>query len=209
MTEFWESSFKEKKEMWGWEPSDSAIATLEFFKEKEISKILIPGFGYGRNGKIFLDNGFEVTGIEISETAIDIAKNQIKNKFKIYSGSVNSMPFDEELYDGIFSYALLHLLNREERIKFLHNCFNQLKPNGHMIFVSLSKTDFRYGQGEQLSKDSFKTNHGVTLFFYDLDSIQLEFAKLGLQKAEEIEEPKINFDNKPIQKFWYIICKKD
>ena len=78
-----------------------------------------------------------------------------------------------------------------------------------MIFVSLSKTDFRYGQGEQLSKDSFKTNHGVTLFFYDLDSIQLEFAKLGLQKAEEIEEPKINFDNKPIQKFWYIICKKD
>jgi hypothetical protein len=31
MTEFWESSFKEKQAMWGFEPADSAITTLELF----------------------------------------------------------------------------------------------------------------------------------------------------------------------------------
>ena len=59
MTEFWETSFKEKQEMWGWEPADSVRKTFELFKNKNIKNILIPGFGYGRNAKYFIDNGLE------------------------------------------------------------------------------------------------------------------------------------------------------
>lgn len=72
MTEFWESSFIEKQMMWGLEPADSAILAKDFFLEKKVKDILIPGIGYGRNAKIFLDNGINVTGIEISKTAIEI-----------------------------------------------------------------------------------------------------------------------------------------
>jgi hypothetical protein len=32
MTEFWESSFIEKQTMWGFEPTDSAIVTKDFFQ---------------------------------------------------------------------------------------------------------------------------------------------------------------------------------
>jgi hypothetical protein len=74
MTEFWESSFKEKQTMWGFEPADSAITTLKLFKKYGLNKILIAGFDYGRNARIFTDNGIKVTGIEISETAIGLAK---------------------------------------------------------------------------------------------------------------------------------------
>lgn len=35
MTEFWETSFRDKQEMWGWEPADSAIETLELFKNTD------------------------------------------------------------------------------------------------------------------------------------------------------------------------------
>ena len=77
MTEFWEANFRGKQEMWGWEPADSAISALQLFKEQGFSKILIPGFGYGRNAKVFAGNGFEVTGIEISESAIDLAKSSL------------------------------------------------------------------------------------------------------------------------------------
>jgi SAM-dependent methyltransferase len=208
MTEFWESSFKEKQEMWGWEPADSVIETLELFNKQGINKILIPGFGYGRNAKIFIDNGFNVTGIEISETAIDIAKQNFGNKIKVYHGSVNSMPFDQELYDGIYCYALIHLLRTEERIKLIENCYNQLKPDGYMVFVSISKEDFRYGQGKEISKDTFEPWTGLTLFFYDSDSIKSEFGNYGLINAKIVNEPIENLGNKPLQKFWYIICKK-
>ena len=49
------------------------------------------------------------------------------------------MPFDNKLYDGIFSHALLHLLNEQEREKFIEDCYNQLKPGGYMIFTTVSK----------------------------------------------------------------------
>jgi hypothetical protein len=41
MTEFWEASFRDKQEMWGWEPADSAVLTLELFKKHGLNKILI------------------------------------------------------------------------------------------------------------------------------------------------------------------------
>lgn len=134
MTEFWEATFRDKQEMWGWKPTDSAIETLALFKKHGINNILIPGFGYGRNAKLFTDNGFNVTEIEISETAIGLAKKHFGGRVKIHQGSVHSMPFDKELYDGIFSYALIHLLSAEDRIKLIEDCYNQLKPNGYMFF---------------------------------------------------------------------------
>lgn len=209
MTEFWESNFRDKQEMWGSEPADSAITTLALFKKYGLNKILIPGFGYGRNARIFTDNGFEVTGIEISKTAIDLAKKHYGEDLKVNHGSVSDMPFDQELYDGIFCYALIHLLGEKERKKLIRDCYNQLTPNGYMVFITISKMDTRYGQGKEISKDSFETKHGVTLFFYDLDSVKKEFGNYGLIGAEEISEPAKNAGNKPTQRFMQIICRKE
>lgn len=209
MTEFWEASFKDKQEMWGWEPADSAITTMELFKKYGLNKILIPGFGYGRNAKIFLDNGFNITGIEISETAIELAQKHFGDSIKVYHGSVSSMPFDQELYDGIFSYSLIHLLNKKDRIKLIEDCYNQLKQNGLMVFVTISKMDFRYGQGKEISKDTFEPWTGLTLYFYDSNSIEIEFGQYGLIKAEEINEPTIIVNDKPLQKFCLIMCRKE
>ena len=209
MTEFWESSFRDKQEMWGWKPADSAIETVALFKKKGLHKILVPGFGYGRNAKIFIDNGFEVAGIEISETAIAMAKEHLGERIKIHHGPTSSMPFDQEVYDGIFSYSLIHLLNPKERTKLIKDCYNQLRPGGLMIFVSISKKDFRYGEGEEIRKDTFKRNYGVTLFFYDSESIRLDFGHYGLVEAKEINEPLRKLKDQFSQRFWYIICAKE
>lgn len=69
--------------------------------------------------------------------------------------------------------------------------------------------DTRYGNGKEISKDSFETKHGVTLFFYDSDSVRTEFGNYGLIKSEEISEPAKNVGNKPSQRFIQIICRKE
>src|SRR5690606_2888477 len=48
MEGFWETSFIEKQEMWGFEPSRSAVLTNGFFVGKAVKSVLIPGIGYGR-----------------------------------------------------------------------------------------------------------------------------------------------------------------
>jgi SAM-dependent methyltransferase len=207
MTEFWESSFIENQTMWGFEPSDSAFLTKDFFLEKKVKDILIPGIGYGRNAKVFIDNGINVTGIEISKTAIEIARQNELN-FSIFHGSVTDMPFDNKLYDGIFCYALIHLLNHREREKFIKDCYNQLKPNGYMIFTTISKEAPMFGKGKQLGKDYFEIREGVKMFFYDSDSVNQEFGKYGLLEITEVVEPHKNMGSKPPFKFLMIKCQK-
>lgn len=199
MTEFWEEAFKDKQEMWGTEPAKSAVLVNDFFSTNSVKNILIPGIGYGRNARIFLNSGMEVTGIEISQSAIDIAKKHFGTNLKIYHGSVTEMPFDNKLYDGIFCYALIHLLDRDERIKLIHNCYGQLTENGVMAFTTITKNAQTYGQGKYISKDRFEMFGGVKMFFYDRKTIEEEFAKAGIFEITEV------FENYP---FYLIKCRK-
>ncbi|GGX26759.1 class I SAM-dependent methyltransferase [Aquimarina muelleri] len=209
MKEFWESNFQNKQTMWGAQPADATLEVKALFQKNNINKILIPGFGYGRNAKTFIDSGFDVTGIEISKTAIDLAKEHLKGNYKLYHGSIADMPFDKENYNGIFCYALIHLLNKNERKKLIQDCYDQLEKNGIMIFISLSTNDSRFGKGEKISNNTYLTKHDIELFFYDSDTLEREFRACGLVEAEEINEPVKIISDKPSQKFWKIICKKD
>lgn len=188
MTEFWEQAFKDKQEMWGLEPARSAALTKDLFSKHNVKNVLIPGIGYGRNAQIFTDSGITVTGIEISKTAVDLAQKHFGDELKIYHGSVTEMPFDDKLYDGIFCYGLIYLLNNDERAKLIQDCYNQLTEDGFMIFTAITKDAQTYGQGTQISKDRFEMFGGVKIFFYDKKSIEEEFEKFGLFEVSEVTE---------------------
>jgi len=209
MTEFWNAKFKDEKTVWGFEPSDSAILSKDFFLENQIKDILIPGIGYGRNAKVFQDNGINVTGIEISKSAIEIAAKENSLDMNIYHGSVTNMPFDNKLYDGIYCYALIHLLNKQERKEFIQNCFNQLKHNGYMIFIVVSKKANMFGKGKLVSKNRFELMKGLKVFFYDFDSVNQEFKNYGLVHYYEIDEPIKHMENEPPLKCIYVKCRKN
>jgi SAM-dependent methyltransferase len=197
--EFWESAFHEKQEMWGFEPSKSAVLTKDFFVQQSVKSILIPGIGYGRNAQLFINNGIAVTGIEISKTAIEMAGKHYGTGMTIHHGSVTDMPFDNNKYDGLFCYALIHLLDSSERVKLIRDCYHQLSENGYMVFTVISKEAPTYGQGKLVSKDRYELFGGVILFFYDIASIHEEFDKAGLFEITAIIE------NYP---FFLIKCRK-
>jgi len=199
MTEFWEKSFNEKQDMWGFEPAQSAVLTKDFFLQQGVKKVLVPGYGYGRNAEVFRENGMNVTGIEISQTAIDMARKHYGTEMTIYHGSVTEMPFDQEKYDGVFCYALIHLLDGSEREKLIRDCYEQLETGGYMVFTVISKAASTYGQGTWLSEDRYEMFGGVNMYFYDRESIQAEFGNAGLYEVNEVTE------NYP---FYLIKCKK-
>ena len=198
--EFWESSFLDKKEMWGFSPSPSAVATKDFFLRHAIKNILIPGIGYGRNAQVFKDNGITITGIEISQTAIDLLRKHYGPEMTVYHGSVTEMPFDACRYEGIFCHALIHLLDQNERTAFIRACYDQLEGEGYMVFSAISKEADTYGKGTYVSQDRYEVFEGVRLFFFDRASIQAEFQEVGLCEVTEIQE------NYP---FFLITCKKE
>lgn len=209
MPEFWEKAFQEKQKMWGELPTLSARETAHEFNRMGLQKILIPGIGYGRNAQPFLDVGMEVTGIEISETAIAMGKQKFGDRIEWIQGSVTSMPFNEKKYDGIFCHALIHLLNADERKKLLADSFSQLNAKGMMVFTAISKNSDTYEDalrnGTQTGPSLFRTKHGVDLYFYDESSITEEFGGFGLADYAKVEEP-VNHQVGSTSAFWKIIC---
>jgi len=207
MNEFWETAFVNHDKMWGDMPAESAIFAANYFNEHQIKNVLIPGVGYGRNAMPFLDLGMNVTGIEISKTAIALAK-QMGIDFPIFHSSVADMPLNREKYDGIFSYALLHLLGEVDRHHFISACYEQLNDGGYMIFSTITEHAPMYGKGTFISEHYYELQPGLNMFFYNKQTIQNEFHLYGLLDIIDIVEPHTLAKDKPPFPFYLIICQK-
>jgi SAM-dependent methyltransferase len=200
MPEFWEENFNDKGEMWGMEPARSALIARDFFLEQFVKNILIPGIGYARNAKPFYEHKMTVTGVEISRTAIELARKHFGHNLTIYHGSVEDWPLDSKKYEGIFCYALIHLLCETERQNLLRKCYEHLVPGGFMIFTAISKNAPSFGKGELVDKDRYELHKGAKIFFYDLAAIKTEFERYGLFEVSSIVE------NQPM---YLIKCRKE
>ncbi|WP_228384049.1 class I SAM-dependent methyltransferase [Chryseobacterium sp. JM1] len=208
MHDFWDSAFIRNQHMWGYAPAASAVYAKDFLVRQGVENVLIPGIGYGRNAGIFIENGIEVTGIEISKTAIDLAQEYYGGELTVKQGSVTEMPFDSRTYQSVFCYGLLHLLTPWQREKLIKDCYNQLQDGGWMIFSVVSKTSPNYGRGRQIGDDTFEVGDGGQIFFYDERSVQKEFEQSGLMDFFEIGE-QINIGSqKPDFIFFLVTCRK-
>ena len=205
MRETWESAFTDKGLIWGLEPAKSAILAKDYFARLAVKDVLIPGVGYGRNAKVFLDHGMSVTGIEISETAIALARSELGLDIPIHHGSVADMPYDEREYGGIFCYGLLYLLDAAGRDKMIRDCHRQLAPDGCMVFTVISKNAPMFGRGTRLGDDWYEPFPGVKMYFYDTDSVERELGPYGLLEQCEIDEPAPGGGSLP---FINVVCKK-
>lgn len=190
-SDFWENAFAEKELMWGTGPARSAVMASERFAAAGIRDVLIPGVGYGRNARPFLERGMKVTGIEVSKTAIALARDAMGLTLPIHHGSVTAMPYDQAQYDGIFCYGLLYLLERADREKLLRDCLAQLRPGGQMIFTVVSKDVPLPGGGQRL--------------IYDEDSIREEIGPYGMVAFERTDEPTPHGGTMP---FFNVLCEK-
>lgn len=115
------------------------IKTLDVLNSlgKKNTNILELGCGAGQSSERILSNGYNYTGIDISNQLIDCAKNRCKeyiesDQAKFYVHSVDEkFPIDENSQDVVMIIGMLQYV---DNIDF---CFNEikrvLKPNGHII----------------------------------------------------------------------------
>ncbi len=203
---YWETVFSDGA-VWEFEPADSAFYVADYFSKNGVNNVLIPGIGYARNAKPFIENGIRVSGIEVSKSAIELAKKS-NIKATIHHGSVLNMPFDDKKYDGIYCYSLLHLFNKYKRLQILNSCYEQLDDNGYMFFVVVSTKSEMYGRGRMLSKDRFEISKGLKVFFYESSSLFNEFFDVGLIEYYEINEPIKHMNGEPDLKCYIVKCQK-
>jgi SAM-dependent methyltransferase len=102
--------------------------------------VLDAGCGGGRNLVYFLQNGFEVYGIDQSAAAIEAVKqlsatlapgNSLTN---FATSGVEDMPFENNVFDLVICSAVLHFAHNQHHFdSMVQSLWRVLKPGGYLF----------------------------------------------------------------------------
>ena len=93
------------------------------------AKVLDAGCGAGFPISSSLAEFFDVTGVDFSETQIELAKKNVPNATFLCE-DMTKLKFPDNTFDGITSYYAIIHIPREEHQPLLQNFYKMLKPGG-------------------------------------------------------------------------------
>jgi tellurite methyltransferase len=166
---YWDQKYSKKKYLFGKNPSLFLQKNIQYLIPN--SKILDMGMGEGRNAIFLSENGFNVTGIDISSVAIKKAHRFAKEKkvkIKTIIASLNDYKFHENTFDAIISIDFVDrdLVNKMKK---------WVKPGGIIIYEAYTT--------KQRNRPGFKTRD--PRFFLHSQELLTLFPKSTILKFEE------------------------
>ncbi len=107
------------------------------------------GCGTGNYSIYLAGKGFDVTGVDISPTAIRIAKENAKRKGIrcrfVTADVLGELSEIRETFEFAFDWELLHHIFPEDRTKYVRNVYGKLSSNGSYLSVCFSEKDPQFG----------------------------------------------------------------
>lgn len=215
MKTYWNNRYKDGA-IWGNDECPSAVLARDSFTEYAVTDVLVPGCGYGRNSLYLAREGFQVVGFDISNTAIEYAREQA-NKLHLdnLTYEVDSL-FDPEFltgkqFDGIYLSNIIHLFMEEQRKQVVDRMTSLLKPGGILTFSVVSVYDKgNYGKGEEVEHNTFMKHKDKLLHCYDEQELHtiLEPEYQILKKTLHTQiEPDPSGETEEL-KLWFVAAKK-
>ncbi|MHB1000817.1 MAG: class I SAM-dependent methyltransferase [Armatimonadota bacterium] len=205
--EYWDSRYQVDGFIWGTSPSRTALHALEVFKAHGVNSVLVPGSGYGRNTLVFSSAGMDVTGIEISPTACEIAAKH-DPKTRVYQGSVTSMVFPVAPYDALYCFNVLHLMRAADRESFIDWVKSQIKGGGILYFTVFSEQESTFGKGEESEPNTFESKPGRPVHYFTDDDLREHFRDFQIIETGLVDDPEDHDGAPHVHKLRYIIVEK-
>lgn len=189
----WETAWKEGRWQELSPPLPAVYEFIECLKDQSPVIVLDLGCGAGRHTMALAKAGFQVIGLDISETALnELQKRVEKSGFTnvtLVEHDMVQLPFSDDYFDAVVSTNVLHhgtIRTIEKTITELHRI---MKPGARSLIVTLSKRDFRYGDGDKLETDTFRFTEGdekgIIHHFFDESGIGTAFSKFEIEDLVE------------------------
>ena len=180
MNNAWEDLYSEKQEKAMMKfPFPIVIELVNFYSKKYPNiqpkniNVLEVGCGSGSNIKYLAELGYNVYGIDISETAVNYAKTsflQHNLKGNIQTASVDSLPFENDFFHIVIDQGVLMCVNEEVYKQAINEMHRVLSYKGMALLTphsEISSTSIRLKQDDNennyLFKDSAIYINSITL----------------------------------------------
>jgi SAM-dependent methyltransferase len=155
------------------QPPDLLVGLIDAGKVTPCRAIDL-GCGAGNYAVYLAGRGFDITGVDMSPTAIKFAKQNAKKKgvkCKFVVGDViKYLSQAGQTYDFAYDWGLLHHIFPENRQKYVQGVHHALKNGGKYLSVCFNEKDMAFEGADKYRK----TNLGSTVYL----SSEIELRRL-------------------------------
>ncbi|MCR4404557.1 MAG: class I SAM-dependent methyltransferase [Candidatus Acetothermia bacterium] len=193
----WDELFKREEFRWR-EPYPRGVEFAGLSKERGFRRVLDLGCGTGRHLVYLAREGFEVCGIDISPTGLELARRWLEEeglKAELKQSDMTAIPYPDGSFDGAISIHVIYHGTLEQMRKALAEIHRTLRPGGLALLTFQSKRSYRYGRGREIEPDTFIPDIGedrdIPHHFSDreeLEEVLRAFSILELELVERVRE---------------------
>ena len=112
------------------------------------SSVLDLGCGSGDPSDIEISKEHKVTGVDISQVQINLARQNIPNGYLIHA-DVGSVEFSASSFDAVISFYSIDVIPRKEHKTILRRIYQWLQAGGYLL-ISIEAGDYDDVTGEWL-----------------------------------------------------------
>ena len=166
----WESTLSANTDMYGLEPSESALAAAAVFGDNDVSEILELGAGQGRDTLFLASDGAAVTALDYTDTAFTTigakAVEQGATVSCVTHDVREALPFPDETFDACYSHMLFCMaLTTAELERLISEVRRVLRPGGLVTYTARTTDDAHFGAGIDRGDDMYENGGFIVHFF--------------------------------------------
>jgi ubiquinone/menaquinone biosynthesis C-methylase UbiE len=162
------------------------------------SSVLDLGCGSCVPADIEISKEHRVTGVDISQTQISLARQNIPTGNFLH-GDAGSVEFTASSFDAVVSFYTLEHIPREEHKTILRRIYQWLRPSG-LLLISMEAGDYKGFFGEWL---------GVPMYMscFDPETMKQLINEAGFELLETAIETQVE-QSHDIPYLWLFACKR-
>jgi len=199
------------------EPDIFVIHFARLLRKQGSRTVLDWGCGAGRHVVNLAQEGFEVTGIDRSPTAIKIAENWLKDEglnAVLQVAEPESIPADSESYDAVISLFAIEHGTPEEIIRTLTEIHRVLVPGGFLMVTLSSGEDSMKISSEALDMGMVAPTsgpeQGIPHYLTSREDLDVFFTSFEmLELAHICNRLSVLHGEDRLDAHWVVIARKD
>ena len=119
-------------------PYDAVVQFVMRHRPGAGARLVELGFGTGNNLWFAQQEGLRVAGVELSPTAVEIARERLGPAADLHVGSFAPLPFGDATFDLAVDRASLSCVGRDEAAAAVREVHRVLCPGGRFLFTPYS-----------------------------------------------------------------------
>jgi tellurite methyltransferase len=139
-------------------PEPLVVDSVQFLRDREVRTVLDIGCGVGRHACFLAEHGFEVTGIDLSRSGLDISAETAKAAgvtIDFQLADFTDLPYLDDSFDLALAWNVIYHGDEDIVCTAIAEIHRVLKPDGLFLGTMISKRHHRFGEGREIRPNTF------------------------------------------------------